>query len=125
MAYKGTSIIIDKLLYQPKNSLVNQSINAKEIEVPLNGDGFGVGWYVPELNYEPITFVSTNPAGSNRNLRTRGSQNKNRLHDRTRARGKRRRCIGIKLPPVANVKLICSHTRLVAGDRPLRAAILH
>lgn len=70
MAYKGTSIIIDKLLYQPKNSLVNQSINPKEIEVPLNGDGFGVGWYVPELNYEPITFVSTNPAGSNRNLRT-------------------------------------------------------
>lgn len=69
MAYKGTSIIIDKLLYQPKNSLVNQSINAKEIEEPLNGDGFGVGWYVPELNHEPITFVSTNPAGSNRNLR--------------------------------------------------------
>lgn len=69
MAYKGTPIIIDKLLYQPKNSLVNQSINAKEIEEPLNGDGFGVGWYVPELNYEPITFVSTNPAWSNRNLR--------------------------------------------------------
>jgi glutamine amidotransferase len=69
MAYKGTPIIIDNLLYQPKNSLVNQSINAREIEEPLNGDGFGVGWYVPELNYEPITFVSVNPAWSNRNLR--------------------------------------------------------
>jgi glutamine amidotransferase len=69
MAYKGTPIIIDKLLYQPKNSLVNQSINAREIEEPLNGDGFGVGWYVPEVNYEPITFVSVNPAWSNRNLR--------------------------------------------------------
>ena len=123
LAYKGTSIIIDKLLYQPKNSLVNQSINAKEIEEPLNGDGFGVGWYVLELNYEPITFVSTNPAGSNRNLPD--PQNKNRLHDRTRARGQRRRCIGIKLPPVANIKLMCSHMRLVAGDLPLHAAILH
>lgn len=69
MAYKGTPIIIDKLLYQPKNSLVNQSIHAREIEEPLNGDGFGVGWYVPDLNFEPITFVSVNPAWSNRNLR--------------------------------------------------------
>jgi predicted glutamine amidotransferase len=69
MAYKGTPIVIDKLLYQPKNSLVNQSVNAKEIEEPLNGDGFGIGWYVPEFNNEPATFVSVNPAWSNRNLR--------------------------------------------------------
>lgn len=69
MAYKGTPIIMDKLLYQPKNSLVNQSINAREIEEPLNGDGFGIGWYVPEVNNEPVTFVSVNPAWSNRNLR--------------------------------------------------------
>lgn len=65
----GTPIVIDKLLYQPNNSLVNQSINAKEIEEPLNGDGFGIGWYVPELHQEPVTFVSVNPAWSNRNLR--------------------------------------------------------
>ena len=43
MAYKGTPIIADKLLYQPKNSLIRQSTNAKEIEEPLNGDGFGIG----------------------------------------------------------------------------------
>jgi predicted glutamine amidotransferase len=65
----GTPIIIDKILYQPKNSLVNQSINAREIEEPLNGDGFGIGWYVPEVNSEPVTFVSVNPAWSNRNLK--------------------------------------------------------
>lgn len=69
MAYMGSPIIIDKLLYQPKNSLVNQSINAKEIEEPLNGDGFGIGWYVRDLNFEPVTFVSVHPAWSNRNLR--------------------------------------------------------
>lgn len=69
LAYMGTPIIVDKLLYQPKNSLVNQSINAREIEEPLNGDGFGIGWYVPELHHEPVTFVSVNPAWSNRNLR--------------------------------------------------------
>ncbi|HRG80790.1 MAG TPA: class II glutamine amidotransferase [Cyclobacteriaceae bacterium] len=69
MAYKGTPIIIDNLLYKPKNSLINQSVNAREIEEPLNGDGFGIGWYVPEINLEPVTFVSVNPAWSNRNLR--------------------------------------------------------
>jgi glutamine amidotransferase len=69
LAYIGSPIVIDKLLYQPKNSLVNQSINAREIEEPLNGDGFGIGWYVPDVNYEPVTFVSVNPAWSNRNLR--------------------------------------------------------
>ncbi|MBT1696891.1 class II glutamine amidotransferase [Fulvivirgaceae bacterium PWU4] len=69
MAYLGSPIIIDKLLYQPKNSLVNQSINAKELEEPLNGDGFGLGWYAREVNFEPVTFVSVHPAWSNRNLR--------------------------------------------------------
>lgn len=69
MAYKGTPIIIDNLLYKPKNSLINQSLHAREIEEPLNGDGFGLGWYVPEVNLEPVTFVSVNPAWSNRNLR--------------------------------------------------------
>ncbi len=69
MAYKGTPIVIDDLLYKPKNSLITQSINAKEIEEPLNGDGFGIGWYAPEINNEPVTFVSVNPAWNNRNLR--------------------------------------------------------
>src|SRR5262245_17050825 len=69
LAYMGSPKVIDELLYQPKNSLVNQSINAREIEEPLNGDCFGIGWYVPEVEYEPVTFVSVNPAWSNRNLR--------------------------------------------------------
>jgi glutamine amidotransferase len=69
MAYLGSPIIIDKLLYQPKNSLVNQSVNAKELEEPLNGDGFGIGWYAKEINLEPVTFVSVHPAWSNRNLK--------------------------------------------------------
>lgn len=69
LAYKGAPIILDKLLYQPKNSLIHQSFDAKEIEEPLNGDGFGVGWYVPELGDDPAVFVSTLPAWSNRNLK--------------------------------------------------------
>lgn len=74
LAYKGTPVLLDDLLYKPKNSLVNQSLHAREIEEPLNGDGFGVGWYVPEVNVEPINFVSVNPAWSNRNLRSMASK---------------------------------------------------
>jgi glutamine amidotransferase len=69
LAYVGAPIILDQLLYQPRNSLIKQSYDAKEIEEPLNGDGFGIGWYVPELDPEPAVFVSTSPAWSNRNLR--------------------------------------------------------
>jgi ergothioneine biosynthesis protein EgtC len=69
LAYKGTSIVLDELLYKPKNSLINQSVNAREMEEPLNGDGFGIGWFTQELSPEPATFVSLNPAWSNRNLR--------------------------------------------------------
>lgn len=69
LAYKGAPIIMDKLLYQPKNSLIHQSYDAQEIEEPLNGDGFGVGWYTPELEPTPAVFVSVFPAWSNRNLR--------------------------------------------------------
>jgi glutamine amidotransferase len=69
LAYLGTPVIIDKLLYLPKNSLIQQSISAKEIEEPLNGDGFGIGWYAKEITNEPVSFVSVHPAWSNRNLR--------------------------------------------------------
>jgi predicted glutamine amidotransferase len=34
------------LLYSPKNSLILQSYKSKERKEPLNGDGFGVGWYL-------------------------------------------------------------------------------
>ena len=69
LAYLGKPIVLDKLLYQPKNSLVHQSYHAQERKEPLNGDGFGVGYYVPELDPAPALFVSTTPAWSNRNLR--------------------------------------------------------
>lgn len=73
LAYKGVPITMHKLIYEPKNSLIHQSFDAKEIEEPLNGDGFGVGWYVPELTQEPGVFVSMLPAWSNRNLKNLAS----------------------------------------------------
>jgi ergothioneine biosynthesis protein EgtC len=68
-AYLGPPIRLSALLTEPSHSLIRQSVRAREREEPLNGDGFGVGWYVPELVPEPAVFRSITPAWNNRNLR--------------------------------------------------------
>lgn len=70
LAYRGAPIAMDKLLYQPRNSLVRQSFKARELEEPLNGDGFGIGWYQREIDPNPAVFLSVQPAWNNANLRS-------------------------------------------------------
>jgi predicted glutamine amidotransferase len=65
--YLGEPVVLETLLFRPINSLVNQSYDAEERD-PLNGDGFGVAWYAPEIAPEPAVFKSATPAWSNRNL---------------------------------------------------------
>lgn len=70
MAYIGPPLLADELLYKPKYSLIlAQSIQAEEMSVTVNGDGFGVGWYDPELDSEPCVFRSIKPAWSDINLK--------------------------------------------------------
>ena len=69
LAYRGQPLVLDELLYQPNNSLIKQSASAHEAEEPLNGDGFGVGWYSPEIDQDPGLYVSVRPAWNDRNLR--------------------------------------------------------
>lgn len=66
--YLGPAIRLGKLLIEPKHSLIHQSAHANERKEPLNGDGFGVGWYAPRLSREPAVFHSVSPAWNNRNL---------------------------------------------------------
>lgn len=68
LAYKGREILMSNLLINAEQSLIRQSFNAKERKEPLNGDGFGIGWYVPEIDPTPCVFTSVQPAWSNRNL---------------------------------------------------------
>jgi len=70
VAYLGRPILMEKLLIEPSNSLINQSFNAREREEPLNGDGFGVGWYNHVLSPYPAIFKSITPAWNNGNLRS-------------------------------------------------------
>jgi len=68
LAYTGSPVTLDELLYKPANSLVMQSLHSRLGAEPTNGDGFGVGWY-DEHSPTPGVFRSIEPAWSDRNLR--------------------------------------------------------
>jgi ergothioneine biosynthesis protein EgtC len=68
VAYVGQPITLEMLVTLPRNSLINQSIDAKEFEERLNGDGFGIAWYAHDVSELPALFKSVTPAWSNRNL---------------------------------------------------------
>lgn len=66
--YQGEPIRLSALVTEPEHSLINQSFDAREREEPLNGDGFGVVWYVPGLSSAPGRFRGVSPAWNNANL---------------------------------------------------------
>lgn len=72
--YLGPPIRLASLVTEPTNSLIHQSFDSHERTEPLNGDGFGVAWYVPDMGDEPVLFRSITPAWSNRNLRSVASK---------------------------------------------------
>ena len=45
LAYSGSPVLLEDLLYKPTNSLVMQSKHSRWAPKTTNGDGFGVGWY--------------------------------------------------------------------------------
>jgi predicted glutamine amidotransferase len=67
LAYYGKPVRMDKILYGPEHSLINQSLHSRMGVETTNGDGFGIGWYSPAG--EAGTYRSTEPAWNDRNLR--------------------------------------------------------
>ncbi|GJP84513.1 hypothetical protein CLOP_g14576 [Closterium sp. NIES-67] len=78
MVYLGTPCLLADLVTKPSRSLTRQSYDAKERLTGhgyLNGDGFGIGWYLPEGHGPlaiddptPCVFSSIQPAWNNGNL---------------------------------------------------------
>jgi predicted glutamine amidotransferase len=66
--YLGPPITLDTLITKPVNSIIHQSFHSHERKDPLNADGFGVAWYVPELSLHPAVFRSITPAWNDENL---------------------------------------------------------
>jgi predicted glutamine amidotransferase len=68
LAYSGSPILLDELLYKTDHSLIDQSLHARLGVETTNGDGFGVGWY-GATSETPAVFRSIEPAWNDRNLR--------------------------------------------------------
>jgi predicted glutamine amidotransferase len=68
LAYSGSPILLEALLYRPEHSLIDQSRHARMGVETTNGDGFGVGWYESETE-APAVFRSIEPAWNDRNVR--------------------------------------------------------
>ena len=66
LAYSGTPVLLEELLYRPAHSLIDQSLHSKLGAETTNGDGFGVGWYGE--GETPGVFKSIEPAWNDRNL---------------------------------------------------------
>jgi predicted glutamine amidotransferase len=70
LAYSGSPVLLEELLYKPKHSLIDQSLHSRLGAETTNGDGFGVGWYGD--GDTPGVFHSVEPAWNDRNLRELG-----------------------------------------------------
>lgn len=67
LTYTGAPVLPEDLILRPTNSLVVQSRHSRLGMEPVNGDGFGVGWY--DGRERPGIFRSTEPAWNDPNLR--------------------------------------------------------
>lgn len=67
LTYTGSPVLLEDLILRPTNSLVVQSRYSRLGTEPVNGDGFGVGWY--DSRDRPGIFRSTEPAWNDLNLR--------------------------------------------------------
>jgi predicted glutamine amidotransferase len=67
MGWSGQPVVVEELLFKPKQSLVEQSLHSRLGVETTNGDGFGLGWY--GQGDGPGVYHSVSPAWGDANLR--------------------------------------------------------
>jgi glutamine amidotransferase len=69
LAYLGPPIALASLLYDPPHSLNRQSwAPRQQRHGTINADGYGVGWYQPDVQPEPARFRRAGPMWADRSL---------------------------------------------------------
>ena len=68
LVYIGQEVLAADLIIKPVHSLIYQSYNSLERFEPLNGDGFGMGWYTPSIDLLPCLYTTVCPAWADQNL---------------------------------------------------------
>ncbi|WP_433467932.1 class II glutamine amidotransferase [Spirillospora sp. CA-128828] len=79
LAYSGSPILLDELLFQPEHSLIEQSRFARLGAETTNGDGHGLGLYGDGSDVPPTVIRSVVPAWSDLNLRELAGHFRSRL----------------------------------------------
>jgi glutamine amidotransferase len=74
LAYSGSPIRLEELLYNREHSLIDQSLHSRLGVETTNGDGVGVGWYGADAagrvdGAPPALFRGVGPAWNDLNLR--------------------------------------------------------
>lgn len=87
MIYQGQdSIRLEHLLTRPAHSIINQSFDSRlrvDMRRPINGDGFGVGYYPDDIEEDeengPCVYCATTPAWNNLNLDRIASKTRSKM----------------------------------------------
>ena len=61
LAYSGSPVLLEELLYKPQHSLIDQSLHSTLGAETTNGDGFGIGWYGAERDARRLPQRSSRP----------------------------------------------------------------
>lgn len=69
LSYLGSPVQLERILIDPKHSLIVQSYKPEEMTAGLlNADGFGVGWYDEQLHNPPYVYRNVLPIWNDANL---------------------------------------------------------
>lgn len=121
LTYTGAPLLLADLLYRPANSLIMQSYQARERAEPLNGDGFGVGWYVHEVDPTPCVQRSVSPAWSNNNLQNLAAKTRaTSLFAHVRAASPGMAVTEANVHPFAYDRFMWMHNGVVAGFHQIK-----
>jgi gamma-glutamyl hercynylcysteine S-oxide hydrolase len=62
LAYLGPPVTLESLLLSPLHALMTQAYAPRhQRHGRINADGFGVGWYAPDMRAEPARYRTTTP----------------------------------------------------------------
>ena len=62
LAYLGPTVTLESLVCAPPHGLVTQAYAPRhQRHGRINADGFGVGWYAPDVRAEPARYRTTTP----------------------------------------------------------------
>lgn len=128
LAYTGTPVLLSDLLYRPSHSLIRQSHCAREMDESLNGDGYGIGWYVPDVDPTPCVQRSVLPAWASLNMQNLAAKTRaSHVFAHVRAASSGMHVMEANVHPFSYDRFMWMHNGGVAGfhhiRRKLRASL--